>query len=141
MYGTANQNRFRSMYYGNQTYHVEQCMSKIIEVVQPCSQRAVNNWNLNHTMFVPSKMSTCCANWEVYDCFVQASLDNCNLLEFHALVQNMTYDALHLERSNCTRFRYRSEICEMYGGSMLFTGPCLSTIITIILVLFFFFPY
>lgn len=74
MYGTANQNRFRSMYYGNQTYHVEQCMSKIIEVVQPCSQRAVNNWNLNHTMFVPSKMSTCCANWEVYDCFVQASL-------------------------------------------------------------------
>ena len=80
MYGTANQNRFRSMYYGNQTYHVEQCMSKIIEVVQPCSQRAVNNWNLNHTMFVPSKMSTCCANWEVYDCFVQASLVSCKII-------------------------------------------------------------
>lgn len=58
----------------NNSYYIEQCMAKIVEDVQPCSERAIQNWNLNHSYFVPSKLSTCCANWEVYECFIQAAL-------------------------------------------------------------------
>lgn len=55
-------------------YYIEQCMTKIIDEIQPCSEQAVQNWNLNHSYFVPSRLSTCCANWEVYECFIQAAL-------------------------------------------------------------------
>lgn len=64
----------------NNAYYIEQCMTKIIEEVQPCSERAIQNWNLNHSYFVPSKLSTCCANWQVYECFIQAALVSCLVL-------------------------------------------------------------
>ncbi|KAH9394699.1 hypothetical protein TYRP_004756 [Tyrophagus putrescentiae] len=92
-------------------------MAKIFEVIQPCSERAVSNWNLNHSLFVPSRLSTCCANWEVYDCFIIASLESCSLLEFQALVFNITADALSLQKSNCSRYKYHSETCAMFNGA------------------------
>nr|XP_027204726.1 uncharacterized protein LOC113798394 [Dermatophagoides pteronyssinus] len=86
-------------------------MTKIIDEIQPCSEQAVQNWNLNHSYFVPSRLSTCCANWEVYECFIQAALTGCTLFEFQAIVNNMTIDAIILQRNNCSRFKYHSEVC------------------------------
>lgn len=101
--------------YQQQSYHIEQCMMKILDTIQECSQRAVQLWNLNHSLYVPSNLSTCCANWEVFNCFMTASLEYCTLLEFQALAWNMTNDALMLQRGSCYRFRYRSEVCSMYS--------------------------
>ena len=58
----------------NPSIHVDQCMAKIVDLVQPCNQQAISNWNLNHSLFVPSKLSVCCANWQAYTCFLKASL-------------------------------------------------------------------
>lgn len=94
--------------------YVRQCMSKIIENIQPCSERVVVKYNLNHTHFVPSKLSTCCANYEMFACFVQSSLETCSLPEFKAIVDNVTADAFSLEKHNCSRIKYRSEACLYY---------------------------
>ena len=94
--------------------YVRQCMAKIIENIQPCSDRVVVKYNLNHTHFVPSKLSTCCANYEMFQCFVQSSLESCSLPEFKAIVDNVTADAFSLEKHNCSRFKYRSDACLYY---------------------------
>lgn len=51
----------------------------------------------------------------VYDCFIIASLESCNLNEFQALVFNITSDALSLQKSNCSRYKYHSETCAMFS--------------------------
>lgn len=43
--------------------------------------------------------------------------ENCSLLEFQAMVMNMTMDALQLQRYNCSRFKYQSETCAQFNHS------------------------
>ncbi|UXI19480.1 hypothetical protein NH340_JMT05423 [Sarcoptes scabiei] len=118
-------------------HDIQQCLMKIVDEVQPCSENAINNWNLNHSFFVPSRMSVCCANWEVYECFIQAALNSCTLYEFQSIVNNMTADALYLQRDNCSRYRYHSDVCQSFNrsGKLFDNNSTLTTMMIVSIVL------
>ncbi|KPM03390.1 hypothetical protein QR98_0018210 [Sarcoptes scabiei] len=56
-------------------HDIQQCLMKIVDEVQPCSENAINNWNLNHSFFVPSRMSIIVLVIAIIRMFVNHSIE------------------------------------------------------------------
>lgn len=102
--------------------HVRSEQFKIGTSITAClchhgSVPAVQTGKVMQNWYIYFALSIAYFYFPVYDCFIIASLESCNLNEFQALVFNITSDALSLQKSNCSRYKYHSDTCAMFSKS------------------------